>query len=235
MNYTLTTLSIEEITNLYLYGQPTTPSDLTSSTLIRLPEVAPDQQGMTTVHLDAISFMATGPGRYANAAMSDLINAFMNGEIMPTTGQVQTLSTMDLIAQSNSLLTSYRQFFDFQQYNYDSSSADYLSRAYIYNSTSFGIAKDALFTVDADGTRHIQNFAILPAHDNFDFSSNNPLAWVANAALLPKIDPSAIGRRVDIIFDDTTKNSVPRIDYTQPMEKWGRSPITQSHYEITLM
>ncbi|PPK76523.1 Ca2+-binding RTX toxin-like protein [Methylobacter tundripaludum] len=213
MNYTLTTLSIEGITNLYLYGQPATPTDLTSATLIR-----PQQDtAMTTVHLDAVSFMATGPGRYANAAMSDLINAFMNGEIMPTTGQVQTLSTMDLIAQSNSLLASYKQFFPFQQYNYDSSSADYLSRAYIYNSTSFGIAKDALFTIDADGTRHIQNFAILPANDNFDFSSNNPLAWVANAALLPKIDPSAIGRRVDIIFDDTTKNSVPRIDYTQAM------------------
>lgn len=70
MDYTLATLSIEEITNLYLYGQLTTPADLTSDTLIRPPEVAPNQDGMTIVHLDAVSFMASGSGRFANPTMS---------------------------------------------------------------------------------------------------------------------------------------------------------------------
>ncbi|MEQ1525299.1 MAG: hypothetical protein ABL911_00945 [Gallionella sp.] len=48
MDYTLSTLSIETITNLYLYGQPTKPTDLTSATLIRQPEVAQDDPALTT-------------------------------------------------------------------------------------------------------------------------------------------------------------------------------------------
>ncbi|PPK76527.1 hypothetical protein B0F87_103134 [Methylobacter tundripaludum] len=35
MAYDWTQLGVKEITNLYLYGQPTTASDLTSESLIR--------------------------------------------------------------------------------------------------------------------------------------------------------------------------------------------------------
>ncbi len=59
--YTSSTLTLAEITSLYLYGQPTTPSNLASTALVRPPEVAPDQPGMTIVYLDPVEFMATGP------------------------------------------------------------------------------------------------------------------------------------------------------------------------------
>ncbi|KAF0188857.1 MAG: hypothetical protein FD168_1381 [Desulfobulbaceae bacterium] len=79
MEYTLDALNIEQITNLYLYGTLEKPADLTSDSLIRPPDVADDQDAMTIVHLDAVSFMTSGPGRFANGQQSPLVKAFMEG------------------------------------------------------------------------------------------------------------------------------------------------------------
>lgn len=51
MKYNLASLSNEQITNLYLYGQPDTPSDLSSDTLIRGSEVADIDPAFTVVSL----------------------------------------------------------------------------------------------------------------------------------------------------------------------------------------
>jgi hypothetical protein len=54
-------LTAEEITNLYLYGTKTIPSDLTSESLIRPLNVKP-----TTTTVDMNEYMATA-GRFASA------------------------------------------------------------------------------------------------------------------------------------------------------------------------
>ena len=62
MIYNWTQLGINEITNLYLYGTTTTPTDLASEARIR-----PAGENPVPIVLDAVSFMATGPGRFAYA------------------------------------------------------------------------------------------------------------------------------------------------------------------------
>lgn len=97
MNYSLPSLTLQQVTNLYLYGQPNTPSNLIDESLIRSPEVAPNATAMTVVTLDAVTFLASGPGRYASATMSSLVNDFMQGNIMAATGARQELKTSDFV------------------------------------------------------------------------------------------------------------------------------------------
>ncbi|MCZ8066492.1 MAG: calcium-binding protein [Microcystis sp. LE17-20D] len=77
---------------------------------------------------------------------------------------------------------------------------DYAERVYIYNSQRFKISDSAKFVVKADGTREIQNFYVEPLQDNFDFVGGGIFASIGNAILEPLIDPSKIGRTVNINF-----------------------------------
>ena len=57
--YTWNQLGSTEITNLYLYGATTKPTDLLNDAVLRAA-------GATIrVDLDAVSFMVNGPGRFA--------------------------------------------------------------------------------------------------------------------------------------------------------------------------
>lgn len=65
-------LSIDNMTNLYLYGQLDTPSDLQNENLIHQSDpklISKDNPALTQVTLtDVSSFMTAGPGQYANGA-----------------------------------------------------------------------------------------------------------------------------------------------------------------------
>lgn len=84
-------LTSEIITNLYLYAQPTTPTDdeLLSSDLIRpilklenIPDNAetvsdiPQDIELVNAYVDAEPYMASGAGRFANGSQFDLVRAF---------------------------------------------------------------------------------------------------------------------------------------------------------------
>lgn len=198
-------LDANEITNLYLYGATTKPNDLSSEALIR------STTNVTTISMDATSFMVNGPGRFANGANSPLVAAFMAGTVLHTTGSRQVFTRDQAQA-----LTGLAFKVELQQYNYADSQDDHALRTYVYGSSSFAIASDALFVVEADGTRHIENYAVLPYNDDFDFESSNGLTQFGNKNYLePRIDPSGIGRKVVIVFDQDSKNKIPHIDYTQ--------------------
>ena len=77
--------------------------------------------------------------------------------------------------------------------------------------SGFKINDSAVFVIEENGTRHIENFAVLPFNDNFDFDSDALVAKTANYFLRPRIDAWKIGRTVSINFDASL---VPRIDYT---------------------
>jgi Ca2+-binding RTX toxin-like protein len=215
MIYNLNTLTAEQITNLYLYGQPTKPADL-SALATRPADVYGGSNGttllssyQTQVNVDAELFMSTGAGRFANGSMDPLVIAFMSGKIMPSTGSYQeiTLTGEDVQGITRS--------FGLQQYNFNDGFNDIGTRTYIYNSTGFAVAQGAKFIVEADGTRRIENYAILPRTDNFDFVSSNWAAQAGNAYLEPRVDPLGIGRSVLIVYTEASKNAITRGTYTQ--------------------
>jgi len=72
MVYNWTQLGVIEITNLYLYGTPATPSDLTDEAIIR-----PTSQ-TTSIDVYTGSFMTTGPGRFALGSLSPLVQTFFS-------------------------------------------------------------------------------------------------------------------------------------------------------------
>ena len=95
MIFNSNTLTAEQITNLYLYGQLTKPADL-SALPTRSADIYGGPQGdqltsgfQTTVQVDALSYMTTGAGRFANGSMSQLVKDFMSGKTIIPTGNYQ--------------------------------------------------------------------------------------------------------------------------------------------------
>ncbi|MEZ5691989.1 MAG: hypothetical protein R3D71_10060 [Rickettsiales bacterium] len=225
--YNWNQLGIEEVTNLYLYGSLNTPDNLASDTLIR-PKVVrqndvymfEDGTPLASITLDTVSFMSSGPGYFAKASNSALIQQFFNNTTLLSTSGVRQEFSLAMI-KSILGLNDIQSNISIQQYAYDVGSADFLQRSYIYNTSGFTITdnhspadRKIKFIIEADGTRHIQNMRILPLSDNFDFDSSDKSTVLANTVLQPNIDPSNIGRRANIIFDEASKANVPLItDY----------------------
>ena len=180
-------LDINEMTNLFLYGALNTPTDLEDDALL-------NHETVELTLTDVASFMIDGPGRFANATYSSLVRDFMAGRIMPDNGIVQTMTAEQLEVAGHS------RFFTLSQVEYGINAADFDLRAYIYGHTGFAINKDAVFTVDADGTRHIENLAVLPGQDDFDFTTTSDLQVLGEFFLEDKIDPSGIGRTVKMFY-----------------------------------
>jgi Ca2+-binding RTX toxin-like protein len=185
-----------QVTNLYLYGDLNIPEDKLSEGLIRPPTfVLPD------IGLDVNAYMA-GPGRFATASMFDVVEQFLNPSLFASSFSLAP-GTYD----KNQLFSSFgidAGFVSIQQALYSDGRDDYVERAYIWNSTSFKIADGSQFIVESNGNRYIENFAIVPFssdsnRENFDFEGQG-LSTLANIVLEPKIDPSGIGRQVNIAF-----------------------------------
>ncbi|MBU0498959.1 MAG: hypothetical protein KJ558_00785 [Gammaproteobacteria bacterium] len=65
MIYDWTQLGVKEITNLFLYGDINTPSDLTNDSLIRHKDVSDTIRYGADAEVYMASYMAAGPGRFA--------------------------------------------------------------------------------------------------------------------------------------------------------------------------
>lgn len=86
----MTLPTAEEVTNLYLYGQSTRPSDLTSDSLIR-PASATSEITVSTQE-----YMTSGAGRFALGVLFDLVSDFFNAE--PSTFQPGMTYTKEDVA-----------------------------------------------------------------------------------------------------------------------------------------
>jgi hypothetical protein len=200
-------LNRNDITNLYLYGQLTTPVNLLDSSLIRPKDTA------IRVNVDAEELME-GPGRFAVGSQFELIKRFFNSNISISPGTYTKSKMNELILEADFI------GWKMKQYNYNDNLDDYLDRVWVYNSMAFKISYDAEFIVEPNGERKIENFAIEPfinedrnKVDNFDFGSGDGLTSILNAFAGPQIDPSGIGREVFLDYIDA--NLIPRIIYTQ--------------------
>jgi len=145
-----------------------------------------------TLTIDAVSYMTTGAGRYANLSQLQIIKDFFDGSFLPSTGTQITVNLAN---------TDVRRFWGIQQFEYGVGSTDFDNRAFIHGNTGFALSRDAVFVVTANGERYIQNSAILANTGDFDFRSQSTLTTLGNLFLEPKIDPKSKGKTVDFAFD----------------------------------
>lgn len=187
-------LTAQEVTNLYLYGSKTKPTDLSDSNLIRPINVVE-----TKISVDVNDYMQNGPGRFASPAFFEIVKLFFS----PTTsglapGVYTEQELRPLVGTNQATITQ-------QQWAYDDGNGDYTERTYIWNSVAFEIGDQARFIVEANGERYIENFSIQPFNvnadiENFDFKSDDWIATLGNKLLEERVDPSGIGRKVEIGF-----------------------------------
>ncbi len=199
-------LTSQKITNLYLYGKETAPENLLDESLIR------SSDAIATTSVDTQTFMTTGPGRFAVGRQFDLVNRFFTAD--STQLPVGSYSKSELAERLG--YDILKDFFgwNMNHYNYQDGTDDYAERTYIWNSQSFKIVDDASFIVEENGSRHIESFGIEPNIDprfpeNFDFKSQDGLTKIGNDYLQPRVDPSNIGRKVNIDFT----GEAPRTTY----------------------
>ncbi len=198
----MTQLDRINTTNLYLYGQENTPTNLVDSNLIR-PEII-----ITEVTVDAVEFMEAGAGRFAVGSQFEIIQQFFEASSIPS----GTYSKNEIA----NIFGLNRFDWPMQQYNWSDGADDYIDRVWVYNTMSFQISNDAEFIVEPDGDKLIKNFAKFPRTDiqeNFDLEGGNFLTNALNSIVKPSVDPSGIGRRVDIEFSN--KDSIPRTTYDE--------------------
>ena len=213
----MTVLSAKEIMNWYLYGQSTTPTNLVDDSFIR------PSSATVTINVSATAFMADA-GCFALGCSFQLITDFFQDTTLPVG---RAYSKADLAARYG--LTFYG--LALQEANLDDGNGDYGERTFVWGSVAFQIADGVQFVVDANGNKHIDNFAIQPlvqngsATDNFDFSSSNLLTQLGDLLILqPNLDPSQIGRKVIIQFT----GQVPTTTYTQ--SQYNADLLTASHW-----
>ena len=92
-------------------------------------------------------------------------------------------------------------------------------RSFAFGSTSFKLdVENVKYVFDANTGKplRIDNFKIKPRSDNFDFISGNSFAMQINEILKQIMDPSGIGRKVNIKFDNNEFFTLPSgTSYTQ--------------------
>ena len=198
----------QEITNLYLYGQKTTPSDLSDESLIRPSSISPKP----VIDIDVQDYMQNGGGRFAIGSQFAMIQEFFDPVVATPyiPPRVQPYTKQEIASIFG--LSFYG--WNMQQKDIQDGTDDYAERAYVFNTQSFQISDDARFIVDpSTGEKRIENFAIEPNasnEDDFDFVGGSFLAnLIGGTELVPKIDPSGIGRTVDINYVGV----VPRMTY----------------------
>jgi Ca2+-binding RTX toxin-like protein len=224
MAYNWTQLTNAVVTNFYLYGQATKPTNLASDSWIRgvgTQNPYPYPALPVVVDVDAVAYMSSGPGRFANASQVPVVAAFMSGGLVAANGQRQVFnigymaSLLDPKFNPANPIKSFSVRNVFEQRNYSDAIDDRGYRTYVWNSTTYLLNQNVDFVIEADGRRHITGLNLRPGNDDFDFVSSSSFATAAAFAGVANVDPTRIGRTVDFEFDAASKNALPTVDYTQ--------------------
>lgn len=188
------------IISQYLYGSTSAPANFFSSALIR-------DAGPTILEVSRSEYFTTGPGRFAQGAMSSLVDQFFRpGEHELNGGPLPTLTPGEYSKSDLAGIYGNGAFgISFQQYNYADSVDDYAVRTFLWNSTAIELSDnpDLKFVVEADGTRYIKNYSLdirSDAPENFDFVSGDPIAGITADYSQDRMDLSRIGQTVNFQF-----------------------------------
>ncbi|MEK7778706.1 MAG: calcium-binding protein, partial [Pseudomonadota bacterium] len=221
-----TNLTIDKITNLYLYGTLNKPSDYenrlrSTAEYNALGNNADATHGkQLVINVDMKDYMISGPGRYAYASQATFVEKFFEKTQLPFVLQDGSYTKQELVdkyttfyqqlgySQESAKTEVNKQFnFSLAHYTIDATHADYAARTYIWNNAGYTISSDAVFVVNGS-ERYVKNMAVHALDDNFDFTSNNPVNNFGNYLVLKSdIDPYDMGRTVAIKF--VGKENVP--------------------------
>ena len=216
-------VTVDRVLSQYLWNSPIPPKRENMAASVT-------SANRTPIKIDAIDYMKNGAGKYASAADFKMFEKFFN-EKLPA--KVQPYSFDEIGNQiygkkrfeeiKTSMLnprTGQGFTVSISQYGIDTSSSDYVERAFIFGSTQVVVTPDDLrklqFFVRPDGSREIRNLRITPKNDNFDFIGGSSsqdasgrmlkmMVDTANAGFKKVIDPKGIGRAVPLIYTDTDK------------------------------
>src|SRR6478672_7236910 len=127
-------LTAAEVTNWYLYGQATTPTDLTSDSIIR-PQIAP--QDRIQLPQDVASYLSTGAGRFAVGSRFDLVDKFFTKNIFGSYSN--DLAPGEYTKAQLADIFGLGPFYGlkFAQYEVDDGAGDLGERTYIWNNVAF--------------------------------------------------------------------------------------------------
>ncbi|WP_179958367.1 calcium-binding protein [Chitinimonas arctica] len=164
--------------------------------------------------MDINAYMDDGPGRFASPALFSLLIRFFDPSFIDLFSELKPGSYTKAQLAAHYGFDSYG--LSIAQSDYDDGKDDYFQRAYVWESGAFKINDEAKFIVDANHNRYIENFAVIPkGPENFDFESDSLRSKLANFFLERNIDPSGIGRKVEINWSGTRilKTKFTKDDY----------------------
>jgi hypothetical protein len=161
-------LTPDVVTNLFLYGTTTKPSDLADDARIRPAGERP------VVDVDAVSYMADGPGRFFSGFQVPVVSFFFAWDGFRATGVRQEFTVAQMMK-----ITGGADNAVVREWAYTDSTDDHMARSYIWNSVSARLDPTAKFVIDPDGTRHIEEYRLLPYNTDFDFESDSGMAQLA--------------------------------------------------------
>ena len=215
-------VSVDKVLSHYLWNAAIPPKKEDMLTAATSTERKP-------IHIDATDYMRNGAGRYASAADFKMFENFFNAKNLLVRDKPYSFDeAIDLIYGKTKIAQRVRELpktergftTAISQYGIDTSSSDYVERAFIFGSTQVTVTQTDIaklqFFVRPDGSREIRNLRITPKNDNFDFiggsssqdASGKLQKWAvgkANAVFNSVLDPKGIGRSVPLVYTDTDK------------------------------
>jgi hypothetical protein len=198
------------ITNYYLYGQATKPTadQLVSDKWIR-------QQGVVDITIKISnydSYITDGPGRYANASQIGVVSGFFESSLPNL--QIGEKTTYTLSEAINKFGQNGTEGFvqsDFNGSLDGTNGRDYAARVYEFQTQQYLLNQNVKFVIErkTDGqyVKRIENFALLPRYEDFDFLGGSDLVNLGNDIIENDIDPSRIGRTVKIQYPSSAETS----------------------------
>ena len=206
----------ETITNIYLWGETSLPSDLydrvkTSAYIQSLPTIPVDGQQVSVVKLqiDGNDMMTNGAGRFARLSQFEVVRDFFETDSLPA-GSYTYDQIIDELHKKQIFDTSYDDSLTIKHSNRGDANDLTAERAYIFQNSSYLFGQrpqnssSLRFVIAANGDREIQNAEIRPFDDNFDFTGGGFLSDIFNASVGGTIDPYDIGIRVEFDYDTST-------------------------------
>ena len=196
-----------DVVNEYLYGESQTPENFNSD---QFTNSSVDR----TVNIDTAAFFdpVTGPGRFALARNSPLVQTFFGENVLDIVHLINGYDPTWVEPDGSYRLTKQQmaELYGVEYYGITVSNRkvtdgydDYAERTFIWGGTKFKLSDDVRFVIDAQGNRYIDNMAIVrDGDDNFNFEGTDIITNVGNIALEHAIDPSGVGSAVDLIFDE---------------------------------
>ncbi len=223
-------ISLQDMINYYLYGKKEKPASAEDYENALRPEATSESFYGKTLLIDAKDFMANGPGKYANISQVPLIQllfGYADGDrqaydafVDKYLGNGKVLTISDLLANDygeSQIQTTVAQ------YTMDASNDDYTTRAYIWSTENFRLNGDATIQLIA-GKIVISNLYLRPYNDDFDYISNSKTVQLSNPISMTVVDPYAIGRAVNIIFenkDSITPKTYGLENYEADVDRWA--------------